>query len=112
MQGGNTIPVARRGDLSTDRRWLVDLCRRLHFGRIEGLVVQRGEPQQSPPPRRFRELKFASADNARPEPARDHYLKAQVIELLQFLDDLGDGTIDSIEIKHGLPFRVIVAEAP
>jgi hypothetical protein len=102
--------IARRSDLSPGRRWLIDLCRNLHFGRLERLTVAGGEPQSDPAPRRFRELKFAAGDIPRPEPVRDHYLKPQVIELLQALDDLGDGVIDVLEIKHGLPFRLIVAD--
>ena len=37
---------------------------------------------------------------------RDFALKSQVIELFAFFDKFKDGTIDVLEIKHGLPFRM------
>jgi hypothetical protein len=35
------------------------------------------------------------------------------VELFEQFDRLGNGTIDLIEVKHGLPFRMFVAgQAP
>jgi hypothetical protein len=57
------------------------------------------------------EIKFGGDNGPRPErDAGDFTLKSQVVEMLQHFDRLGDGTIDSIEVKHGLPFRMIVAD--
>jgi hypothetical protein len=41
----------------------------------------------------------------------DFVLKAQVVELLRYLDELQDGVIGSLEIKHSLPFRMAVEDA-
>jgi hypothetical protein len=83
-----------------------------NFGRIEGLVVRRGEPVLTPPPRLVREIKFGGENGPRPEAAAaDFLLKAQVVELFRQLDRLGDATVEVLEFKHGLPFRLLVADA-
>lgn len=96
--------------LSPARRWLIEEMQRIRFGRIERLVVRAGEPVISPRPLVVREVKLPAGP--RPEARTgDFLLKAQVVELLQLLDEMGDGTIEVIEVKHGLPFRVFVPEA-
>jgi hypothetical protein len=86
---------------------------RMNFGRIEALVVRNGQPVLTPPPTMIREHKFGAENGPRPElGAADFLLKQQVIELFDFFDELRDGVIDVLEIKHGLPFRMIVTEVP
>ena len=101
-----------RQDLSPGRARLVQLCQQLNFGRIEHLGVCGGEPVFEPPPRVVREVKFGGENGPRPELSwQDFPLKSQVIELLTCLDELSDGTIEVLEIKHGLPFRMLVPRA-
>jgi len=98
--------------LSETRRRLVELMQNINFGRIEGLAVLDGDPVLDPPPRVIREVKFGGENGPRPElDAGNFLLKTQVVELFQHFDQLGDGTIEVLEIKHGLPFRMLVAEA-
>ena len=56
--------------------------------------------------------KFGS-DEASPSTASatDFQLKRQVRELFDYLRRLGDGTIDVLEVRHGLPFRMIRRES-
>ena len=98
--------------LSSPRRHLLQLMQDLHFGRIEGLVVREGEPVLDPPPRMMREIKFGGEEGLRRrEPRSDDFaLKAQVVEFFEFLDHLGSGTVERLEVKHGLPFRVNVED--
>ncbi|AMV25208.1 hypothetical protein VT84_12485 [Gemmata sp. SH-PL17] len=96
--------------LSPVRRHLVELLQRINFGRIEGLEVRGGEPVLDPAPRVIREHKFAGDNGPRPEAARaDCKLKNQVADLMHLLDDVRDGTITVLTVKHGLPFH---AELP
>ncbi len=98
--------------LSPARRRLVELLQQLNFGRVEGLSVLDGDPVFDPPPRVVREVKFGGENGPRPEAAAaDFPLKSQLVELFQHFDEIGDGTIDVLEVKHGLPFRMVVAEA-
>ncbi|MCX7701854.1 MAG: EF-hand domain-containing protein [Gemmataceae bacterium] len=99
-------------DLSARRAALLELMQTINFGRIEGLVIRNGEPVLDPPPRLVREIKFGGENGPRPElHAGNFLLKTQVVELFALLDRQGDGTIDVLEIKHGLPFRMLLAEA-
>jgi hypothetical protein len=75
---------------------------RLNFGQIVGLRVQGGQPLFDPPPRIVRDRKLLSEPSGRPTSSRDDFLlKQQVVELFGVFDQLGDGVIDEIEVKHG-----------
>jgi len=53
-----------------------------------------------------------AATGPRPEAAlRDFVLTAQLVEFFAWLDTLGDGVIERLEVQHGLPFRIVVEEA-
>ena len=105
--------VAMKSGLTTPRQSLVVLMQRVNHGRIERLPVRGGEPVLDPPPRIVREIKFGGENGPRPEVARsDFELKAQVRDLFAQLDALGDVVVESLEVKHGLPFRMIVQEVP
>jgi len=85
---------------------------KVNFGRIENLVIKDGQPVLSPSPRVVREVKFGGENGPRPEASiEDFALKAQVVELLHYMDELQDGVIGVLEIKHGLPFRMAVEDA-
>jgi hypothetical protein len=101
-----------KATLTSARRRLLELMQFVNFGRIENLIVRGGEPSLVPPPRVVREIKFGGDNGPRPELATDDFrLKAQVVDLFRELDRLGDGTVEALEVKHGLPFRLMVAEA-
>ena len=101
-----------KGALSEPRKRLVELMQHINFGRVERLVVANGQPVLEPPPRIIREIKFGGENGPRPEAGiEDFALKAQVVELFHTFDDLRDGVIEVLEIKHGLPFRMAVEAA-
>lgn len=80
---------------------------RLNFGRIEGLIVRGGEPLLDPAPKVIQKVKIGGENGPRPELSCDDFLlKRQTIELLQAISDLGEGTVLTIDVKHGLPFAV------
>ena len=107
---GTPVPPGRLRDLSPERRRLVELMQAINFGRLEGLVVRRGQPVLEPRPAVVREVKFAGETGPRPEAGRpDFALKDQHRELFRVLDELGDGTVAVLTVKHGLPFH---AELP
>lgn len=97
--------------LTPSRRNLLHEMQRLNFGRIEGLVIRNGQPVTKPRPVIVREHKFGGENGPRTELATDDFLlKQQVVELFAFFDQHRDGEIEVLEIKHGLPFRMIVRE--
>ena len=98
-------------DLSVSRKQLVSMMQETNFGCILGLVVRSGEPVLDPPPRIVREIKFGGENGPRPEAGRaDFALKAEVRDLFAQLEVLGDAVVSSLEIKHGLPFKMTVEE--
>ncbi len=101
-----------KSSLSPARRRLVELMQDLNFGRIERLEVLDGQPVFDPPPRIVREIKFGAPNGPRPEAALcDFVLKAQLVEFFAWLDTLGDGVIERLEVQHGLPFRIVVEQS-
>lgn len=101
-----TEPKTKSSLLLSQRR-LLEVMQKLNFGRIEDLQVRAGEPVFSPAPRIVQKLKIGGENGPRPEIAcEDFWLKSQVIELLEAIASLGDGSVLAIEVKHGLPFSV------
>lgn len=95
--------------LPDPRRHLLELMQNVNFGRIENLPVRGGQPVLDPPPRIVREIKIGGDNGPRAELGANNFvLKAQVVEFFEHLDRLGDGTVVMLEIKHGLPFRLMV----
>ena len=101
-----------KSSLSLPKKRLIETMQRVNYGRIEGLVIRSGEPAFDPPPRVVKDVKLGAADNgARPElEAADFALKREHIELFENLRRVDDGMIECIEIKSGLPFRLMVEE--
>lgn len=105
------MPANHTSSLSPSQRQLVEIFQRLNFGCVENLVVRGGQPVFDPPPRVVREHKFGGENGPRPESELGEFsLKPQVRELFDAITALGDGVIERIEVKHGLPFRMIVME--
>lgn len=107
----NVQPLSKQ-QLSASFAQLLDLMQVLNFGCIEQLKISGAEPVLDPPPKVTREIKFGAENGARPESSlEDFALKVQVRELFDAITEIGDGMIARIEIKHGLPFRMLVTEA-
>jgi hypothetical protein len=85
---------------------------RLNFGRIEGLEIRGGEPLFEPAPRIIQDIKIGGDNGPRPELAiEDFALKSSAIELFDHLSRIGNGTLESIEVKYGMPFKLVVEQA-
>ncbi len=102
------VAAVAMADLPESRRDLVELMQTIYFGRIEGLPIRDTMPILIPRPAIVREHKLGGENGPHTALASDFQLKRQVIELFAFLDEFRDGVIDVIEVRHGLPFRVIV----
>jgi hypothetical protein len=106
-------PHLSKHTLSPKRVLLLEWMQKINFGRIENLQIRDGEPVLEPRPVFVREIKFAGENGPRPElSAIDFQLKLQVVEFFTFMNNLSCGTIEVLEVKHGLPFRLTVREEP
>jgi hypothetical protein len=102
-----------KGSLPPAGQRLVEMMQRLHFGQVLGLLIRNGQPDFDPPPRLIRDRKLGSEPAPRTtSPHEDFLLKQQVQDLFAYFKQIGDGVIDLIEVKHGLPFRLQHTEPP
>jgi hypothetical protein len=93
--------------LTPRRSKLRGIIQSLVFGSIEGLRIDRGEPSFEVPPRILRDIKIGTAPAAPPDQQnRDFLLQNKMLELFQYLDQLGSATV-TIEVKHSQPFRIV-----
>lgn len=97
--------------LTPARKRFVELMQNLNFGRIYGLAVENRDPVLDPPPRVVREIKIGGDNSPRPELETDDFtLTAKIVDFFSHLDRLDNGTVEFIEVKHGLPFHMRVEE--
>lgn len=95
---------------SASHEQLVALIRQIGFGRIEFLHITGGQPVLDPLPRIVREIKFGSEISPSAPVGRSNSVpKRQVQELLDLMREIENGMIDVLEVRHGLPFRVVLA---
>jgi hypothetical protein len=100
----------RISDLSQAQKRLLALCQSINYGRLRKLQVRGGQPVFEPPPRVVRERKFGAQQRGRTDAEGDYYLKPELVEFLDCLQEIGDGEIFEVEVHHGLPFRAIFKE--
>ncbi len=93
---------------SAARKHLLHLMQENPFSRIENLAVINGQPQFDPTTKIIAEHKFGANDGPRSEAVlADFVLKKEHIELFRQFDQIGSGVILALEVKGGLPFRMI-----
>jgi hypothetical protein len=104
--------VQTKSSLSTPQQRLLETLQKTNYGRIEGLCVRDGQPIFDPRPRIVKDVNLGAVDSgARPElESGDFVLKREHVELFEQLRRFGNGTIDRLEIKGGLPFLLTLEQ--
>ena len=98
----------RLSDLSPTRQALVRLCQTINHGSIEDLEVRHSEPVFDPQPVVAIDLKLDTEQGAREETdLADFRLPPEIDRLMATFDDIGSGKIIRIEIRAGIPRRVV-----
>ena len=106
------MQLTNKSSLSLQRQLLVETLQRINFGRLDNLRFRDGQPVIDATASIVREHKFVAENGPRPETSKaDFTLKQQLVELFRYFDERGEGQIESLEVKHGLPFRMIVIES-
>jgi hypothetical protein len=99
----------RFAEISVQRQAFVRRCQHIAFGEIRALVVTAGEPVFGETTEVLMDLKLDNEERPRPELALPDFALAQeVVRLFAKLDEIGNGTIKHIEIRAGLPRRIVV----
>jgi hypothetical protein len=101
--------TTRFRQLSAPRQALVRLFQSINYGRIEDLEVRSGEPVFNPAPRVLIDVRLTSDEVPRTEhELGDFALSEETVRLMDRLGELGDGSVTLIEIRAGLPRRMVV----
>ena len=104
-----TAKPLRFSQLSASRQALVRLCQDINFGQIQGLHVRDFDPVWDPAPTVLSEIKLDTEDGPRPEnELPDFKLSSEVKRLMCQLDQLKDGKIERIEVRAGVPKRMVL----
>ena len=100
----------RLSELSLPRQKLIRLCQTINYGHIEKLRVCDREPIFTPAPVLVADVKLDHDETPRSEAALiDFEIAHEVRRLLVRLDEMQDGRIDKIEIRGGLPRRIVLS---
>ena len=99
----------RLSDLSPARQALVRLCQIVNRGSIEGLAVFESEPVIDPFPVLVRDVRLDKAEEPRSELGlSDFTLSNEIVRLLGLLDEMKCGVVRLIEVREGIPRRMLV----
>lgn len=94
--------------LTIPRQVLVRLCQQVNFGIITGLEICGGEPVFSPEPTVLVDHRLDCDECPRREvELQDFLLTDEVRRLMSTLDQIGNGVIERLEIRAGLPRRLV-----
>jgi hypothetical protein len=112
-----TAGLPQLSGLSAPRQALVRLCQSVDYGHITGVHVRGGEPQFNPPPAIVQDIKLDGERQGRAEAGlEDFALQGEVCRMLVLLDGLKEGRVERIEVRAGIPRRIIIersiTEAP
>jgi hypothetical protein len=99
----------RLSQLPAASQALVRLFQSINFGSIAQLEVRESLPIFCPAPRVLVEVRLDAPSETRPETdLGDFELRGEVVRLLEQIDQLKDGTINRIDIRHGIPRRAVI----
>lgn len=94
--------------LCAARQNLLRIMQEHPYSRIDHLSVADGDPVFARETKIITETKFGGGDNPRREVGLpDFVLKKEHVELFQQLEKIGSGDLLTLEIRGGLPFRMI-----
>jgi hypothetical protein len=98
----------RFSEISAPRGAFVRECQRIDFGKITGLAVRNSEPVFSGDTYVLIDVKLDTDETPRPEQRlTDFLLSNEVVRLFAKLDAIHDGVIENIEVRAGIPRRIV-----
>jgi hypothetical protein len=101
--------IMRTNDLSVPQQKLLTLMKKVGYGRINNLAVEKGEPILSSDSSIERDLKLGANDEF-PASGEDFVLKKKMTDFFEQLGEIKDGFIRKIEIRGGLPILMQTQE--
>jgi hypothetical protein len=102
----------RLSDLSAARQAFIRRCQRLGFGKIVALAVRDCEPVFDEHTEVFVDLKLDVGEAPRYEQDLSDFVLSTELELLfSTLDAICNGTIEQVEVRTGVPRRMVFRAA-
>ena len=109
LRQATTTTMVTLSEISAPRQALVRLCQSVDYGQIIGLQIRDREPVFNPPPTVLLDVKLDADSGPRREAALDDFvLREEVHRLLKRIDGLENGRLDRIEVRAGIPRRVLI----
>lgn len=103
----------RFSQLSQQRQALIRLCQAINHGSIENLKVENSEPILDPSPGILKDVKLDSDEGSRPELGlADFLIGDEVHRLTRLFDNMKCGSVRRLEIRGGIPRRIVVESVP
>ena len=101
--------LERFTQLSAPRQALVRLFQSVNFGHILNVAIENGDPVFHPEPSVMLDVKLDADEGGRQEAdLPDFALRDEVRRLMARLDQLKTGRIERIEVRSGIPRRVVI----
>lgn len=100
--------LSKISELTAPRQALVRLCQSIDYGQICGLRVRDREPVFSPEPSVIFDVKLDAEYAPRRKAETDFLLRIEVRRLLDLVERLGTGCIQRIEVRAGIPRRILI----
>jgi len=101
--------ATRFSQLSPARQQLVRYCQALNYGTIRSIEVKSGDPVLNTPPTVVYDWRLDAEERPRPDTeSRDFELRPEVSRMIAKLDQIGNGWIEQIEVRAGLPRRMTI----
>lgn len=103
------MPEAQRfSQLSPARQTLVRVLQATNFGEIQGIHVQDSDPLFDSATIVILDVKLDRDESSRRELNLDDFaLNEEVLRLMSRLDELKSGTIQRLEVRAGIPRRLV-----
>jgi hypothetical protein len=96
-------------ELSAPRQALVRLFQSIGYGQVLDLHILDREPVFSPAPSVLLDVKLDADSCQRPESELvDFTVREEVRRLLDHIDQIGTGCIQRVEVRAGIPRRVLI----
>jgi hypothetical protein len=98
----------RVSDVSAPRQALIRHCQKIGFGRIGPLIVRNGDPEVTPETDVFVDVKLDGDEGPRPVCSLgDFVLSKEVVRLFAELDAFRNGVVQHLEVRAGIPRRIV-----
>jgi hypothetical protein len=101
--------LVRFADLPQPWQLLVRAFQSLNYGQIQKLEIRAGQPDFSRPPVILADVRLDTDDEERPEVLlQDFVLRDELTRMISRVQSLQDGTIERIDVRAGVPRRIVI----